>query len=171
MPPILRSFTPALFVGVVVAAEEVAEWDADEPEVDVPVLAAFGGPKLPPWTTDGARSVDDVLECSDDFDWVRCYSILLTVSRRGLWSDKDKVIMIKHLPIPPIHCYSQSLDHKVAAFHWLTTLSPYSSSPIALPSFSSIMWLAGRGDTGCSCRMTDGWRTNDSLKMSEQGIE
>jgi hypothetical protein len=75
-PPVSRSFTPALAVEVVVAAEEVAEVDepevdepevdepevdepeadepevdepeVDEPEVDVPELAAVGGPKLPP---------------------------------------------------------------------------------------------------------------------------
>jgi hypothetical protein len=72
-PPVSRSFTPALAVEVVVAAEEVDEpevdepevdepevdepevdepevdvLEVDEPEVDVPELAAVGGPKLPP---------------------------------------------------------------------------------------------------------------------------
>jgi hypothetical protein len=54
-PLLSRPFTPALFVGVVVAAEEVGEVgevaaeEADEvDDVGELLLAALGGPMLPP---------------------------------------------------------------------------------------------------------------------------
>lgn len=44
LPPVSTPLAPALLVGLVVAADELEE----------PVLAAFAGPRLPPWTAAGA---------------------------------------------------------------------------------------------------------------------